>query len=716
MSIYSFLAKSMSVAGFLLVSLASVAAPSLVISGNDVSELSQASGGLIEASLSANKLVADEAMAKGVIVPQPKDAGGGYTHEQHKRNYKAMYAAALQFQLDGDEKYRDFVVDMLDAYADMYPSLGLHPEKKEQTPGKLFWQSLNEAVWLVYTVQAYDMISDTLTDKVNNKFKENLLFPVADYLSKGQPQTFDKIHNHGTWAVAAVGMVGYATGREDYVEQALKGLDLSGESGFYKQLDELFSPDGYYTEGPYYQRYALMPFVWFAQAIQTNQPGKAIFEYRDGILLKAIYTTIELSYNGLFLPINDAIKDKGIKTEELVQALAIAYGITGDESLTDIARQQGRVSLSAGGVALSKLIEDGAVKPYEYPSKVYRDGADGNQGGLTLLRAGDNENGTLLVAKNTSQGMGHGHYDRLSWQFYDNGEEVVSDYGAARYLNVEAKYGGHYLPENNSWAKQTVAHNTLVVDKTSQFDGELSVADINPAEQVYFLKNDLSDISIGRINSAYDDVELTRVLALVKPEGVDPFVIDVFQVKSEDKHEYDLPLHFNGQVIDHNLKKQKVPSSWKAMGKADGYQHMLLRTSAKNAKTDNRLTWLLADRFYSYTYGHYSENSKNSETLFFQLGANDPNQNLRRDQGVLRRLEARDAVFFSVLEPHGEYNGTAEYVKDAYSRVRSLEYKVTESGAELVVDMAKVETFSLTLSTEESSSRIVKASVNIENN
>ncbi|WP_041524025.1 alginate lyase family protein [Gilvimarinus agarilyticus] len=713
MKIPSFIVKASGVACLLLsaIHVSAAETPSLVMSKSDITALRDGSGELLERSMMSNKQVADEAVAEGVVVPWPKDAGGGYTHEQHKRNYKAMYAAGLQYQLSGETRYSNYVAAMLDAYAEMYPQLGLHPEKKEQTPGKLFWQSLNEAVWLVYTIQAYDLVADALTDAQKERFKSELLFPVADYLSKGQPQTFDKIHNHGTWAVAAVGMVGYATGRDDYVEQALTGLDQSGNSGFYKQMDELFSPDGYYTEGPYYQRYALMPFVWFAKAIETNEPEKAIFEYRDGILLKAIYTTIELSYNGLFLPINDAIKDKGIKTEELVQALAIAYGITSDKSLSDIARQQERVSLSAGGVALSKIIASNSVEPYPYESKIYRDGATGEQGALTLMRSGDNETGTLVVAKNTSQGMGHGHYDRLSWQLYDNGHEVVTDYGAARYLNVEAKYGGHYLLENNTWAKQSVAHNTLVVDQKSQFGGDLDKANERPAEQVMFAAGELADISIGRINTAYDGVEFTRVQALVKPTSMEPFVIDVVSARSDDKHQYDLPLHFNGQVIDHNLNNAESFEAWQAMGDDSGYQHMLLRSQGDSASNNNRLTWLLGNRFYSYNYGHHGADAEAAKTLFFQLGANDPNHNLRRDQGAVRRLTASDVVMYAVVEPHGEYNGTAEYVKNAYSRVKSLDYKSTKSGAELIVNMGDAGTYTLELIHSDNSASPVKAKV-----
>ena len=59
----------------------------------------------------------------------------------------------------------------------------------------------------------------------------------------------------------AVGMIGFAMNREDYVKKALYGSDGTGKrGGFIRQMDYLFSPDGYFTEGAYYQRYAIWYF------------------------------------------------------------------------------------------------------------------------------------------------------------------------------------------------------------------------------------------------------------------------------------------------------------------------------------------------------------------------------------------------------------------------------------------------------------------------
>lgn len=661
--------------------------PNLIVTEQDVANISASwqSYDAYAEQLNADKASLDEFMAEGIVVPMPKDAGGGYTHEQHKRNYKAIRNAGFLYQVTGDEKYLTFAKDLLLAYAKMYPSLGEHPNRKEQSPGRLFWQSLNEAVWLVYSIQGYDAIIDGLTAEEKQEIESGVFLPMAKFLSVESPETFNKIHNHGTWAVAAVGMTGYVLGNDELVEISLMGLDKTGKAGFMKQLDKLFSPDGYYTEGPYYQRYALMPFIWFAKAIETNEPERKIFEYRNNILLKAVYTTIDLSYAGYFFPINDALKDKGIDTVELVHALAIAYSITGDNTLLDIAQEQGRISLTGDGLKVAKAIGEGLTQPYNYRSILLGDGAEGDQGALSIHRLGEGHNHMALVAKNTSQGMGHGHFDKLNWLLYDNGNEIVTDYGAARYLNVEAKYGGHYLAENNTWAKQTIAHNTLVVNEQSHFYGEVEAADLHHPEVLSFYSGDDYQLSSAKEVNAYDGVEFVRSMLLVNVPSLEhPIVVDVLNVSANKASTFDLPLHFNGQIIDFSFKVKDNKNVMKMLGKRNGYQHLWLRNSAPVGDASERATWILNDRFYSYAFVT-STPSKKQNILIAELGANDPNYNLRQQQVLIRRVEkAKQASFVSVLEPHGKYDGSLETTSGAYSNVQSVKH-VSENGKDVVV-------------------------------
>jgi len=663
--------------------------PNLTVTQAEIASIKAQLAQTPSAKASLDKLTkkVDAIIARPMDVPVPKDAGGGYTHEQHKRNFNALYNAGVLFQITDNAKYSDFVRTMLLEYAELYPTLGTHPKPKEQTPGKLFWQSLNEAMWLVHTIQAYDSVASALSVDDRATIETQLLRPVADYLSAGQPGTFNKIHNHGTWAAAAVGLTGYVLNDQTLVKQALYGLDMSGKAGFLQQIEQLFSPDGYYAEGPYYQRFALMPFVLFAKAIDVNQPELKIFEYKDKALLKAIRTSVQLSYNKLFFGINDAIKDKGIDTIEIVHGIAIAYDITEDPTLLAVAKRQNNILLTGYGFKVAQAIDQGLAEPFQYKSMQLRDGKAGDQGALAIFRNGIEYGHQALVMKNTSQGLGHGHFDKLHWLYFDNGNEIISDYGAARFLNIEAKYGGHYLPENNTWAKQSIAHNTVVVDEESHFKGSWREAQkFAPKVHFYNADNDIK-ITSASISQAYKDTDLGRIMAMINIDSLEhPLIVDMFKVSSTSERQYDLPLHFQGQIISHTVPVDANTNTLKPLGDDNGYQYLWERARGPLKEGMSQVTWLKDDRFYTYSV----LGGKSQEMVFTQLGANDPNFNLRTDMSLVQRVPStKDHTYVSLLETHGEYNGTAEFTNNAKSSVSSMSTSL-DQGSDGNIDIVTI--------------------------
>ncbi len=626
---------------------------------------------LFDQEFNRSVAVMAEMMEQGVIMPTPADPGGGYTHEQHKRNYQAIYLGGQLYGLTGDPEYAGFVREMLLEYAELYPTLGDHPARKNQYSGRIFWQVLNDAVWLVYAIQGYDAIRDTLPADERKLIDDQVFRKAAAFLSTGSEDTFRRIHNHATWATAGVGMTGYVLDDQNLVDIALLGLDKDGTSGFLRQTELLFSPDGYYTEGPYYQRYALMPFMVFGDAIDRNEPERGIFEYRDGILLKALRTTVQLSYGGYFFPFNDALKDKGLKTDELYHGIAIAYAKTRDPSLLSVAKWQDRTVPSANGLLVARDLAAGKAKPFPYQSLLLRDGPEGEQGAVAILRNGDGYSGQALIAKNSSQGMGHGHFDKLSWQYYDNGAEIVTDYGAARFLNIEAKEGGRYLPENESWAKQTIAHNTLVVDETSHFGGDRKLADTVAPQQLHFSDTSGAQVSTGRMVGAYEGVDFTRTVALLDVAGLSqPLVVDLTRVSSVVPHKYDMPLHYMGQIMRAGFDLTSNTGARPVLGSDDGYQHIWVDASGKPASAKSAfVTWLLGDRFYTARWVPQA----NATTMLAESGANDPAFNLRREPMLIQRVtDAGDTTFASVLEAHGRYDGAAERTTASDSRIADI--------------------------------------------
>ncbi|MGV3459785.1 MAG: alginate lyase family protein [Flavobacterium sp.] len=631
---------------------------------------------ILDKSFEKLRKTADKAIKSKIDVPIPFDNGGGYTHEKHKKNYREMYAAGVAYRITGNKAYAKFVEDMLVEYAKIYPGLPMHPKRKaEQNAGKLFWQGLNDCVWLVHGIQAYDLVKDNVTAENRIVIERDVFRSMAAYLSESESgkDTFNKIHNHGTWCVAGVGMTGYVLKDKDMTDRALYGSAKDGKSGFIRQIDELFSPDGYYSEGPYYQRYALQPFMMFAQAININQPELKIFEHRDQVLGKAVKTIFQLTDGaGFFIPFNDSLKEKNFLSEELVFAANIAYQNYNDKSLLPIIKQQNEVMMGGAGFVAARDVQsmpkDAA---YVKQSVVIADGAKGESGGVTLLRAGmgKKDEQLTLIFKYASQGMGHGHFDRLGLILYNNEREILSDYGAARFLNVESKSGGRYLPENNSYAQQTVAHNTVIVDETSHFNAQWKEGEkISP--KVVF--NDISKPDEVQIvsaveNNAYADVAMQRTVALV---GADtPFIIDVFTLKSEAKHKYDLNFMYSGHIMEADFKYEPATKSLSTLGAKNGYQHLWKIAEGTANAGVSKFTWLNDTRFYTIS----TMTDASEKLVFTKAGANDPNFNLRNEAGyMVRTADKGNHTFVSVIEPHGSFDPKLESVQDPHSKVKNI--------------------------------------------
>jgi hypothetical protein len=668
--------------------------PNLILTKQGVSAIKASLGKapLFDKALAETIKEVDSEIKHGIEVPIPKDMPGGYTHERHKKNWITLQKAGVLFQVTGNEKYAVYIRDMLLAYAKLYPTLGLHPTHQSYATGKLFWQCLNDANWLVSVSQAYDCVYDWLQKKDRDNIEKNLFKPYADFLSIGNPQFFNRIHNHSTWGCAAVGMIGLVMHDDTLVKRALYGLPIDktksnerdndgglihqpgqDKAGFLAQLDESFSPDGYFAEGPYYLRYAIFPFLQFSKALANNMPELNILGYRDSILKKAVYALLnQTDYQGRFFPINDAQKGMSWKANEVINAVDLVYNQYGqDPTLLSIAAIQNDVILDEAGFSVARDLAKGLSKPFQHKSIDYRDGAKGNAGGVGILRASTTPaNELCAVMKYSSQGMGHGHFDKLSYSLYDEVGEILQDYGAARWVNIDQKGGGRYLPENETWAKQTIAHNTLVINEKSDYNGDIKIAENFHPDLFYFKGGGDVQVISANSNNAYPGSELHRTLVLIKDTNFrEPILIDVFKVASETKNQYDLPIWFQGHLMQTNFDYKKEATNLTTLGAADGYQH-LWKEAVGNSKDGNaKITWFGNGKFYSMT----SVVNKNDELIFARLGANDPNYNLRLDPAfIIRKKDTKDATFVSIIEPHGEYNPVAEIAHDPFTSIKGL--------------------------------------------
>ena len=662
--------------------------PNLIMTQQGVADIQAQLGNLpiFDQALASVKKEVDAEIELGIFTPIPKDFSGGYTHERHKMNYAMAQKAGMLYQILGDQKYAKYVRDMLFQYEAMYIGLPRHPQIRSYARGKLFWQCLNESVWLVFMAQAYDTIYTYLSADERRQLENNLFRPVADFISLENPQYFNRIHNHSTWGTAAVGMIGLVMNDDELVNRALFGLAEDGielgakdndggflkvegqTAGFIANLEEPFSPEGYFTEGPYYQRYAMYPFLVFSVGVQNARPDLNLLSHKNNVLIKAVYSLLNLSdKDGEFFPLNDGQKRMSYLAPELVTAVNIAYYYGNqDPSLLSIAERQNTVLLDQTGLAVALAIKNGKSQPYVKPSVNYGDGPDGKQGGISVLRSEDME----LVFKYTAQGLSHGHYDKLFYALYDDGADILQDYGMSRFVNIEKKGGGNYLKENTTWAKQTVAHNTLVQNQKSHFGGEYEVGSQHHSELFFYdASNKNLQVVSATEKNAYPGTLMHRTVALITDEVFEkPIVLDIFRVNADQKNNYDLPFYYMGQILEASFD-YKAMTSLTALGDDHGYQHLYVEGQG-TVKDDgiSQLTWMQENKYYTLSIA-----TKNADELMLtRIGANDPKLNLRRDPGFMLRREQEDTVFVSIVEPHGGYNPVIESSVNANSQIKNI--------------------------------------------
>ncbi|WP_417697750.1 heparinase II/III domain-containing protein [Psychromonas sp.] len=597
---------------------------------------------------------------------------GGYAHNKHQQNYKYIEQAGRLFLITGDEKYAQFAAALLTQYAEKYLVLGFQEQRNTNPPGRLFHQMLNEHVWLLYSSLGYSCIKHWLTEAQRQYIVEQLFEPMLEVATVKYNFDFDRIHNHGVWAVAATAACGAAIGQEKYIDLALHGLagdDIQG--GFLAQLSNLFAPSGYYIEGPYYHRYAIRPLCLLAELTQRFRPELDIFNFKGQVIGKTIQSLLSTAYpNGVFPSLNDASKSMDIKDEGVVIAVSLyAKHYPEDTNLYGIANIQEQIWISGCGVALSQAYQaQASVEVPCLPSVELNEGPDGDKGAQGFIRMQNSQGDISQLVMNYGQhGMGHGHFDTLGMTYFNNNQEVLRDYGFGRWVNIEPKFGGRYLDENKSYARQTIAHNLVSVDAGCQNDFDVELADSKHGEPHFFIGEGKVQAMSAFAEDFYPGVEQQRSLILIEHEQLtQPLLIDLFRLSSHTAHQYDYSLQYQGQIIRTNVE-HKQHATLNPMGDDAGYQHLWNVSEGKGQDT-NLVSWLQGSSYYTWLSA-----SSADDTLFFtRTGANDPDFNLRSETSLILRRNAKNSLFANVIETHGYFNEAIEASLDARGKIHTI--------------------------------------------
>ena len=641
----------------------------------------------------AEEIAALEAyMPIGIEIPGHGE-GGGYEHNRHKQNYIHLDLAGRLYLITEDKRYLDYATTMLVEYAKVYKTLELNISLDSNKPGRLFHQTLNENMWMLYSSCAYSCIRHELTEEQQQLIENDLFKVMLEMFVETYAENFDIIHNHGLWSVASAGICAYAINDQATVDKAIYGLigdSVSG--GFIAQLTQLFSPDGYYMEGPYYHRFSLRPIFLFAETIERRQPEIGIYQLKDEVIKTTAFAVMSTAFpNGTLPALNDSSRTMDIKDLGILLATNICFDrYEQNETLLAMAKHQDKVWVHNTGVTLSNVLEnDTDVANFNWGSLSLTDGSEGECGGVTILRhrdAKDDDSMALLwygqhgSDAKLHSALDHGHFDGLHLSLFNNNQEFTHDYGYGRWVNIEPKFGGRYIPENKSYCKQTIAHNTVVVDQISQNQGVTAIAQQHFGEKHFTLLGDSKLQGMSAFaRDYYPGIDQQRSVLMVELEGFEkPLIVDLFRMISEEQHSYDYPVHYSGQIIRTDFEYQ-CQSNLSTVGETHGYQHLWNLGQGK-VEDSSLTTWLMGESYYSLI----SSANENSEFIFARLGANDPDFNLRSEPMFILRQQGANHLFANVYETHGYFNESVEASLDARGQVESVTVLHSDDSASVV--------------------------------
>ncbi|MDH5929419.1 heparinase II/III family protein [Vibrio lentus] len=656
---------------------------------------------LMGKTIAANAKDLEAFMRLPIDVPGHGEAGG-YEHNRHKQNYTYMNLAGRMFLITKEQKYADFVTELLEEYADKYLTFDYHVQKNTNPTGRLFHQILNEHCWLMFSSLAYSCVASTLTQEQRDNIESRIFEPMLEMFTVKYAHDFDRIHNHGIWAVAAVGICGLALGKREYLEMSVYGIDRNDTGGFLAQVSQLFAPSGYYMEGPYYHRYAIRPTCVFAEVIHRHMPEVDIYNYKGGVIGNTVQAMLATAYpNGEFPALNDASRTMGI-TDMGVQVAVSVYskhyssenGV--DQNILGMAKIQDAVWMHPCGLELSKAYEAASAEkeigmPF-WPSVELNEGPQGHNGAQGFIRMQDKKGDVSQLVMNYGQhGMGHGNFDTLGISFFNRGQEVLREYGFCRWVNVEPKFGGRYLDENKSYARQTIAHNAVTIDEKCQNNFDVERADaVHGLPHFFKVEDEQINGMSAFANDHYQGFDMQRSVFMLNLEELEsPLLLDLYRLDStkggEGEHQYDYSHQYQGQIVRTNFEYQ-ANKELNTLGEDFGYQH-LWNVASGEVKGTALVSWLQNNTYYTWLG---ATSNDNAEVIFTRTGANDPSFNLRSEPAFILRSKGETTLFASVVETHGYFNEEFEQSVGARGVVKDIKVVAhTNIGSVVEITTAK---------------------------
>lgn len=417
----------------------------------------------------------------------------------HRSARSTLRTLGLAYAFTGEDKYAKAARDILVDYADKFPNYLWHSGRGGVTPAgngmRVSCEALGEAGWLAAIAQGYDLVaaSPVFTQQEHEAVKQMLREDVK--VSLRYDERLSNRQCHHNLAVAAVGL---CLQDETLVRRAVGSLR--------HQLRYGVLGDGFWWEcSPGYHYYAmntLMELVRMLKRVGLDLSDEPKFRLGYDGLLGFLFP------DGTLPGVNDA----SYQSRPPWASYDYLYSLRQDPAYVPLLEGINRSS------SLEYLIDGkdlGQSAPLPDQSHLMF------KSGMAMLKAGTGDS-AIAAAFDWGQSVaGHGHADKLNIALYMNGQLMAPDNGSRSYFSPVWRF----------WDRQTLSHNTVVVNERSQLHrkGRLELFDAQPGFSV----------CQATANQVYPGLRQRRTLFVT-----DEYVVDIFRVAKEstDLELYEEPL------------------------------------------------------------------------------------------------------------------------------------------------------------------------------
>ena len=535
-----------------------------------------------------------------------------------KKTAKLAHEYALVYVLRGDRRYAEAAAKILRGNVKHFPGYVISTMK-----GKATGDALAECDWAVDSAGAYDLIyqSGVLSEKDKQEIEQ--VFKASGEVLRRCNHAFRS--NWRARAVAGIGVLGFCINDRSLIEESLHGHhDATGRlrrDGFVQHVAWSILADGvFYERSMHYHLYVADAYALLAEAARHSDidlwnlkvlghpldAGTDIerkFGKTGSKTMKAIFDSpfYEAFSDGSLVRLGNSYSDR-LERKRCYEAAYRAYRdpkyawvlnrpvqfyrpIAGGGYMTKKelagARREAKELASLGDARrvlnpteLIWMVPDLPAGEFDL-SKDTRVGVTGRHenfctllpnGGITVLRESADKNAVGVQMTFGDWGSAHTHPELLAIALAAKQKQMVTE--------VRYHHYGHKSFLN--WDRQTIAHNTVTVDETSQYpqDGSDDRWAVERGgkqarcKPVFFHPGKNLKAFRATCDAAYRGVVLDRTVVLLGD-----VVIDFYRCRSDQEHQYDYALHIDGTPSEH--PRLSDSSLRGPVSKSLGYLHMV---------------------------------------------------------------------------------------------------------------------------------------------